>query len=532
MRPPLRIRCVPHALVLALALLTVGPAFAATARITYLAGRSVYLDAGRAEGLGAGDTARVLRDGRVIAELRVTFVSTHRVACDTAWTREPLAVGDVARFTPRAPDPAAGVPPASPARDDSIRTAAVLDAPAARAERRDARMRGRLGLRWLEVRTDGAGSIQQPAIEARWDGRDRWNGHLDATLDVRGRRTVQSNATSRSAEQYSRVHRASATFRDRAGTRRLSLGRQTSPTLASVSLFDGALAEWGGARHSVGVFGGTQPEPARLGWSRDLVEGGAYLEWHQAPLASERWSLSVGGVSSRSSGEPNRDFAFGQGWWSSTLGHASIAQEVDLNPAWKRSRGEPAVSWTSTFATVRASVGSRAALQAGYDNRRNVRLWRDHETPETDFDDRYRQGAWLGATVEPDPRLRGGVEYRRGSAASTSDTWSVHGELRRSGRWRESLRARWSSWSSGELESELWSFALGVDPLVGSHLELSTGMRGTTDRLAELDETERWHGLDLDLALGGRWYVSSSFEAQHGISGTTRQLQGGLSVRL
>jgi hypothetical protein len=280
------------------------------------------------------------------------------------------------------------------------------------------------------------------------------------------------------------------------------------------------------------VFGGTQSEPSRLAWSSDLTEEGAFVEWHQAPLAPRRWSASFGGVRSQSGGAPNRAFAFSQGWWNSDGGSASIAQEVDVNPAWKRARGEPAVSWTSTFATIRARVGSRAFAQAGYDNRRNVLLWRDRDTPETEFDDRYRQGAWLGATLEPDPRLRGTVEYRRGAGANASDTWSVQAEWRRSSRWRESVRGRWSQYTSDALRSDLWSCAFGFDPLAGSHLEISAGTRATLDRVVGLDETERWQGVDLDLALGGRWYVNSGCEAQEGIGGTTRQLQAGLSVRL
>ena len=369
-----------------------------SSRISYLAGGSVYLDAGQVEGLAVGDTVDVVRQEDTIARLRVRFVSSRRASCDTLWTRQPLALGDAAWFRsdPRRQGAVRDSLQIAAARGDSIRTAAVLPMPRGRAAVRNARWRGRVGGRWLSVQTDGGSRYQQPGLELRMDGRDALAGHADVALDIRGRRTISTGLNGTQTDQFSRVYRASTTFRDHNGHRRLTLGRQTSPTLASISLFDGALLEWGNDRRTFGAFTGTQPDPVRFRWSGELVEGGVFAEWHQAPLAVRRWSLSTGGVTSRSGGDLNRDFLFAQGWWFSRGGSASLAQEVDVNSGWKRSAGEPPLSWTSTFATVRVPVTQQFALQSGYDNRRNVRLWRDRETPETDFDDRYRQGAWAG----------------------------------------------------------------------------------------------------------------------------------------
>ena len=53
----------------------------ATAHVTYVAATSAYVDAGQDEGLAEGDELEVVRDGGVIATLKVTYVSTHRVSC-------------------------------------------------------------------------------------------------------------------------------------------------------------------------------------------------------------------------------------------------------------------------------------------------------------------------------------------------------------------------------------------------------------------------------------------------------------------
>jgi hypothetical protein len=335
-----------------------------------------------------------------------------------------------------------------------------------------------------------------------------------------------------SVEQYSRVYRASAMVRDADGRRRLTLGRQMSPSLSPVSLFDGALAEWSGARYGFGLFGGTQPDPIRYGWSGDVVEAGGFAEIHQAPFAAERWSLSAGAVSSSHGGEPNRDFMFLQGWWASRSATASLIQEVDLNRGWKRSAGEPPITWTNTFATLRVPFGRRAVLHTGYDNRRNVRLWRDRETPETEFDDRHRQGAWAGASMSWTERINSGVEYRAGSDEQRSDTWSLTGELRRITRGHGLVRGRWSSFTSALTASTLWSVSTGFDPGARSHMECSFGLRGTRDRLSGFETEDRWAGVDLDLAIGRRLYANGSLEHLSGAGGVTRQVQVGLSVSL
>ena len=441
-----------------------------------------------------------------------------------------IAVGDEVRWRHDATRIAAATLTAVDA--DSVRAVAVLATPKGRPAARGTRTRGRVGARWLSVDAGAAGSYRQPGLELRLDSRDAFGGHVDAALDVRGRRTLRTTASGNVTEQLSRVYRASTTIRDADDHRRLTLGRQTSPTLASVSLFDGALLEWASPTRTIGVFTGTQPDPTRFTWSHDLVEGGAFVEWHQRPLAARRWSFATGAITSRSGGMSNRDFGFAQGWWFSRGLSASAAQEVDLNTGWKRTFGEPRFAWTSTFLTLRAPLGHGVALQSGYDNRRNVRLWRDRETPETDFDDRYRQGSWLGLDAESFKYLHGGAEWRVGSGGDRSDTRSYNLEVRRWTRLQASLRMRHSTFTSPATASGLWSFAAGVDPWVGSHVEWSFGTRSTTDRTSAVTEHEHWQGLDMDLSLGGRWYMNGGYEQQRGLAGTTRQMQGGLSVRL
>lgn len=504
-------------------------------RINYLTGSSAYINAGTADSVQAGDSIQVVRDGEPIALMRVAFVSSQRAVCDTVWTKAALAVGDHfvlgnGRAAPRA---VVGVSDgaAAPAADSSA--ALATPAPPRKRDPNAPRLRGRVGARWLSVDASGSSHFQQPALDVKLDATNAIAGHLDVSLDMRTRRTTRSFTGIADQTQFlARVHRAEVTVRSLDANRRATLGRQTSPTLAAISLFDGALFEWGNGRQSVGVFGGTQPAPVGLRLAKDIVESGVYAEWHQQPLATQRWSVSAGGVTSQDHGQPNRDFLFAQSWWFSKEFNASIAQEADVNRGWKRSAGEAALALTSTFATLRVPVREWLAFSGGYDSRRSVRLYRDRLTPETQFDDAYRQGAWYGAQSSIRSHVRLTLEGRNTAGGSSAHSWSSSGELYRFAPLHTTLRVRASQYSGSSLKSTLRSGSLGFDPLPLSHIELSGGVRSTDNPMLASADREYWQTIDCDVTLGHRWYVNGGWERDYGGSaGDTRQLQAGLSWR-
>ena len=501
----LRLRATAAAVAaLALGATLAAPARAETTRVSYLAGASVYVDAGRAEGIAEGDTLDVMRGGQRVARLRAVYLSMHRASCDTLAVLSPLAVGDAVSFTAHAAP--------APVAADTV-------APAPVKRRSTAVLHGRVGLRYLFVDQPGISRYSQPGFDLRLDGANLGEQPIDLAVDVRTRRATRVLADqSTTVENESRVYRLALSMRDRSGAFRVTVGRQSPPLLTSVSLFDGALAYQQGRRWSLGAFAGLEPDPESFGVSGDVLQHGLFIERHQAPMAAQRWSLALGGAMSSVRGELNRNFAFVQGFFRNSRLSGSVTQEVDFNSGWKTAMGEPRIAPSNTFAIARADVTPSLAVNTGYDNRRSVRLWRDRTTPEDQFDDHFRQGAWLGASYDIARALRLSGDARA-SATSIPDgawAWTASSELRRVLPVHGTVRGRWSLFDSQDVRNTLVSLSVGFDPFEAAHLEFSGGQRGTDDLQVGTSSVARWQSVDFDMALRNRLQLTASMERTRG----------------
>jgi hypothetical protein len=491
-------------------------------RVSYLAGGTVYIESGTLDGIAPGDTVAVLRDGAPLGRLIVRYVSSHRASCDTLGVAELPRVGDAVRFTPRAAAPDTLASGAGEAPAPAAAAAPLGTATHPRAARR---LRGRVGGSWLRVDSQGAG-YAQPALDVRLDAA---TSAADLSADVRSRHTFYTgNALDHG---IGKVYRMSLSFHDGNAGRRVTLGRQTAPSLAALSLFDGVHASLGRERWSAGIFAGTQPDPVRFRISGDIVESGGYMEWRSRPRSERRWSLTSGAIASFDHGNVDREHVFVQASYADRALWASLAQEVDLYTGWKRTMGEPLISPSSTFLTARAQVTRMLTLNAGWDTRRNVRLYRDRTTPETEFDDRYRNGAWVGGAIEAAEHLRLGADARFGSGGvgGSSHTWTATGEVVRMPVLEADARLRATRFV-GDLNTEwLYSGGLTVRPFGQTQLGVNAGVRTTQDVLSLIETRVAWEGADLSIGVGRSWYLMLSGERDHGDQTDDLQAYSGLS---
>lgn len=498
------------------------------AKITYLIGASIYIGAGRDDGLVEGQAVEIVRDGSVVATLRVTFLSSHSAVCSRESGDAPLAAGDTARFVPAA---ATASPPEGP----------VAPAPAGTQGSEPARpaglgLRGRVGVRWLAVRSrePGGEKFSQPALDLYLDGTQVGGAPIDLMVDVRSRRTYRTIDTGTTSDGLTSVYRLSAAWQEPGSPWRVSAGRQFSPSLASISLFDGVMAEYRGARWGAGLFTGTQPEDGTLGYSGEIHEHGGYLQWRNAPGAAKLWSLTGGAIGSYQQGEVNREFAYAQGSWSDRRLSIWLTEEADLNRGWKEEMEGSSVSFTSTLFNLRWRASDAWTLSAGYDNRRNVRLFRDRITPVTEFDDQYRTGAWAGASARFLKRFSAGFDVRSstGGSAGGADGYSVFlgaGPMSRAG---IDVRTRSTRYTNDRVEG--WLHSLSIGAAIGSrwHAEITGGIRDETALTATgIDTRLTWYGLDADVAVGRHVFVGLSVEHDQGDLENTDQGWMSLSYR-
>jgi hypothetical protein len=479
--------------------------------VTYVSASSVYVSAGAAEGVAVGDRLRVVREGAPIAELEVKRTTPHTADCRRVGGVGEILAGDTVLLSPSetpegggtgtGPAPPAAPPPPPP----------------------NPGLRGRFGVRYLATDQRGEGpDYHQPSLDVRIDGTRVAGSDFDIHADLRARRTYRALSDGSSqTEGKTRLYRLAAAWQRVGNPVRISFGRQISPSLAVVSLFDGLLAEVRQERWAAGGFYGAEPDPVNYAFSGDVRDAGGFYEYGSVATAPRRWAVTTGAVSSRAEGTTNRDFLFLQGRYDDGrfLGYAT--QEVDFNRGWRKDQEGSAWTATSTFATLRWRAGESFALSGGLDTRRSVRLYRDFVSPETDFDDRYRRGAWLGADGRTGKHFDYGLSFRRSEAedGDDADSATLRLGLRRLTRWSLDLRTRTTRYTNPHLEGWLNSLSASCSLGTGSRLELYGGVRDESVLDAWVPEDRHtWYGLGGDFFAGRHWMFTANVERNSGQS--------------
>lgn len=492
-------------------------------RVTYLAGDSVYVAAGERDGLGRGATLESVGATGSPVVLEVSAVSARRAVCSvTEGPRDAVRVGDRFRYTAVMAPAMTGPSAAEPERHGPWQRSGL---------------RGRFGVRYLATRNrgDGQAEFSEPAVDLRLDGNALYGSAFNLHADVRARRTTRTLSDgSDETDNDERVYRFALGW-DRPGTGwRFTVGRQFSPALANVSVFDGASGAYDRERWSTGLFTGSQPDGVDYGFSSDVREHGAFFQFRHRPGAARHWALTTGVVGSYEDSEINREYLFLQGRLTAGRLVGFLTQEVDVGRGWKEDAGDSRLSATSTFVSLHYRLTDTVRLRGGYDSRRNVRLYRDRVTPVTDFDDRFRRGAWLGGAVDMGKHFRVGLDGRanRSGSAGDSDAVTVRLGAHRLTSRNGSVRLRTTRYENDRLEGRLHSIDVSID--VGARIRLAVlgGVRDEESLLnPALDDSVTWYGTDVDIDLGRQLYLVLSAERSDGDFEAVDQFYATLACR-
>ncbi|HET6348962.1 MAG TPA: hypothetical protein VFH88_07760 [Candidatus Krumholzibacteria bacterium] len=507
--------------------------------ITYLTSTTAYIDAGIEEGFHSGDRVEVVRAGAVIAVLRVTDVAAHRAACAIESNTGTLVVGDSIRRAAAQPDvqasPAVSAPAEAGAPEPAAPEAVVRSNGESWARRNG--LRGRIGVRYLGVydQSGFGGDVKEPSADVRLDGSRVAGSAFDLQVDMRARHTVQTVADGREFNDgQTRVYRLNTRWRSTTDHYHLTLGRQFSSALASISTFDGAEFSREDVHWSLGAFGGTQPAPIDYGFSTDIAEYGAYLRLRTEPGAGTRYEWVTAAIGSYQNGHINREYVALLGRIMSQRFSLMLQQDVDVNRGWKRDMGESAVTLTNTFASARYRVTRAVDVDAGYDNRRNIRLYRNFVSPETQFDDTYRQGVWGGVNVGFARRYRVGFSTRTsmGGASGDANSYTATAAINRITRAAFDLRLRSTRYTNETTDGWMHTATAGYSFNARWMMDVYGGVRNEHSKLfATADSNTKWVGTDMDIDLGNSLYWNLSGERNSNNVAGYDQFYSGVSWR-
>jgi hypothetical protein len=496
------------------------PDTTARAVVTAVTLGTVYIGAGRNDGLREGTLLRIPKLGPR-AVYPVQYLSSKSAAAKGDSLAPLPSVGDTVLF------------------QAVVEAARTTTGPAAAAGRRPrpVPLRGRIGFRYLGSweRADSI-AMKQPAFELLLEGPVAPGAPIGVNLDVRSRRTsLYRPGRDPTSNGVVAVYQAALRIQA-GGPFRAIVGRQYAPVLAGVGLYDGLLLDLEKPTWGAGLMAGVAPDQGSLAFSTDLKQAGLFVQGHNRVGAPFRWGLTAGGMGSYVAGQVNREFGFLQATVGTRIVSALVLQEIDINRGWKVAAGEPRFSLTSTFASLSLTPANGISLNGGFDSRRNIRLYRDLTTPEDLFDDRFRQGLWGSASVTLARKLRLGGDVRTnrvsGADSLTTTAWSVTASLDQLTPAGIGLRFRGTRYQVPlRGPGTLLSGALRLAPPSLGALEFNGGSR--TEPVAP-DQDRFWAGLSAELFVRRSWFLLVTVTREWGRNGltpTTDLLYGGLSYR-
>ena len=140
------------------------------------------------------------------------------------------------------------------------------------------------------------------------------------------------------------------------------------------------------------------------------------------------------------------------------------------------------VSPTSTFLILQYRPLRGLMFDAGFDNRRDVRLYQDVVNPASLFDDTFREGAWVGATTTFG-RVHVGLDARSssGGPADQANAYTLSFDADRVTALDLTLRTRSTRYVGPDLTGWLHSISLSNRPGDRVSLAVNGGVRQELD---------------------------------------------------
>jgi len=403
------------------------PSLRTVFRVKYVAEGVAYLEGGRAQGLAEGmklevkDTNLPARQGdsasaedpQVEAELEVSGVAETSAVTDIHTRKRPVKAGDLAYLSNAAAEALVAQRALSSTRQYpavvSFTEGDTLDEEAREEVPRPPlpsvnRARGRIGLDYITTMSQGTSRMTSTNLGFAFRGDITRIGGTYWNLSgyYRGRFTSQ-NATGVQTVQdlINHTYHLSMTYDNPNSSLVAGFGRLYLPWAASLDTIDGG---YFGKRLSkgttMGIFGGSTPDPTSWDYSPNRVIGGGFINFDGGEYNAWHYSSTSGAGINMVNWTMNRPFVFFEDTVSYSRRFAVYEAAQFDSPAGTPATPAPCPGLGRSFFTVRVQAHPRVELDFNHNYFRDVPTY-DPSLIGTGLLDKFLfQGFSAGARVE------------------------------------------------------------------------------------------------------------------------------------
>jgi hypothetical protein len=512
--------------------------------VKYVAEDAIYIDGGKnaslVEGMvltlkHAGDPAANgsdLVNKPAVAEVSVVSVSNTSAVCEVREKTGDVLRGDVAQLSQGDQDKMVQARTLGPTRkypqviafsegdplDEEVRDA-VPKPPSPEVNR----ARGRIGMDYTYISSRGGGNTvtnSQAGAVFRADisriGGSYWN--LNGYW--RGRLNMHSGTSTSPVPQsvfdlVNRTYTIGLTYLNPQSHCVAGVGRLYLPWAPSLDTIDGGYGGVKIGKHTtLGIFGGTTPDPASFDYNQDRRLAGSFVTFEGGSFDSVRVTSTEGIAVSALEWKEDRQFIFSENglFYKRFLSiyHSAQADKQHLPT------GGIEEGLSRSFATLRISPFSRLSFDFNHNYFRDVPTF-DASLVGTGLLDKFLfQGFSAGARVELPGRIS--VYNNFGQSNKSGDAKSSLNQLYGitvARLWFTGIRGdvRYSKFDSSFGRGDYRAASISRSFRENARLEVTAGKQNFISSLGTATNY-RLLGSTIDLNLGGHYFVESSFNLQ------------------
>jgi hypothetical protein len=505
------------------------------AHVSYVSASTVYVDAGRADGLMVGDQLRVVRDGELLAVIEVAWVAEHSASCTVVSETRGVSSGDLVVLIARDPQSSESPSevPTLPAEPEVPEVAPTVLTVGLDPSNDAYGLVGNLGSTQPWAKVSGSITVLFQSFEDGVTGRgfDESTGRISLRLrEIDGRPlemrarlrsrqirrdTAAGRNTAAGSETDDRLYELSLTYDPPDGAFSFQVGRLGASPFFSLGYLDGILAQYRFTEKiAVGGFYGSRPEIEELGFDSAGQKYGSFLRWRHRPEDSTfHAEVVVAGIGEYLGGEVDREYVSIESRFGSRRWSFSQLAEIDLNSGWRKDLAGQSqqISNLSFSGWFRPQESLRLSLS--YDRRQRYRTLDTRPIPEERFDDKLREGLRFGVHVGKPRGLNGsatvGYRAREGDEGTLSFAGSLYHTGIGQGKWL--IGGDFSGYQGDTTDG--YMVTLRTRRLIGRH-DIGLVVGASTTMVASLQEERRnqWARLTTTIQLPRRFFLRAEIE--------------------